>query len=57
MGYYTEPDPGLREVVKKMRVCGFGERVPLLVRRILVGRGEGVESGGVGGGEGAVWVR
>jgi hypothetical protein len=48
-----EPDRRLREVARDMRRYGF--QVPLLVRRLLVGRDEDIE-GAESGQEGRVWL-
>jgi hypothetical protein len=49
----TEPDVRLKEVVRDIRRYGF--QVPLLVRRILVGRDDDIE-GHERGDEGRVWL-
>jgi len=50
----TEPDVRLKEVARDIRRCGF--QVPLLVRRILVGRDDDIE-GHERGDEGRVWLK
>jgi hypothetical protein len=50
----TGPDVRLKEVVRDMRRYGFG--VPLLLRRLLIGRDEDIE-GAESGKEDRIWLK